>query len=393
MTRDIAQLPESDKTLIHKNDNILTYQQRVKINLARAVYKKADVYLLDDPLTPLEPPTRNYIFKQCIQIFLNGKSIILTTRPTQLFEPVDFIVFLNFDKTTWSNSYNQLGKKSKKFKNIMKKCKPLKNDDNYFDYLNFDIIPTSIDEEITAPTIENTNNLNFMMINNCNYLMYYFKKYFIKSKSILMTIWIFLMFIIAQIFITGSELAIGYWIDWENLKFIFNNKTYDNFIEKKILSIIQISNDDKWLSSITAFEYFTFFIITSIIIICLRNFFFIRVNIKHSISLYKSSIKKLLNTQLSFFKKIYASNYNDKIIKRFADDLSYLDQELPKYLLQIFHKVVLIISIFLIVIFISVWMILPVAIVSLSFIVAFYFYLKTSRSVKAVTSHSKFFSS
>ncbi|XP_044009121.1 putative uncharacterized protein YKR104W [Aphidius gifuensis] len=34
-------------------------------------------------------------------------------------------------------------------------------------------------------------------------------------------------------------------------------------------------------------------------------------------------------------------------------------------------------------------MILPVVIVSLSFIVAFYFYLKTSRSVKAVTSHEK----
>ena len=35
-----------------------------RINLARTVYKKADIYLLDDPLSAVDTKVANHLFKE-----------------------------------------------------------------------------------------------------------------------------------------------------------------------------------------------------------------------------------------------------------------------------------------------------------------------------------------
>ena len=40
--------------------------QRARISLARAVYSDADIYLLDDPLSAVDPRVANLIFRECI---------------------------------------------------------------------------------------------------------------------------------------------------------------------------------------------------------------------------------------------------------------------------------------------------------------------------------------
>jgi ABC-type multidrug transport system fused ATPase/permease subunit len=40
--------------------------QKARISLARAVFSDADIYLLDDPLSAVDPQVANGIFNECI---------------------------------------------------------------------------------------------------------------------------------------------------------------------------------------------------------------------------------------------------------------------------------------------------------------------------------------
>ena len=53
--------------------------QKARISLARAVYSDADIYLLDDPLSAVDPEVANAIFGECIQQELKDRLVILVT--------------------------------------------------------------------------------------------------------------------------------------------------------------------------------------------------------------------------------------------------------------------------------------------------------------------------
>lgn len=53
--------------------------QKARISLARAVYSEADIYLLDDPLSAVDPQVANAIFHDCIQGALKDKCVVLVT--------------------------------------------------------------------------------------------------------------------------------------------------------------------------------------------------------------------------------------------------------------------------------------------------------------------------
>ena len=57
-------MPFGDTTLIGDRGIRLSGGQKSRINLARALYIDADVYLLDDPLSAVDTAVGRHIFKQ-----------------------------------------------------------------------------------------------------------------------------------------------------------------------------------------------------------------------------------------------------------------------------------------------------------------------------------------
>jgi len=47
--------------------------------LARAIYSNADIILLDDPLSAVDPEVANNIFTDCVRGYLKDKVVILVT--------------------------------------------------------------------------------------------------------------------------------------------------------------------------------------------------------------------------------------------------------------------------------------------------------------------------
>ena len=52
--KDFKQFPDGDNTIVGERGSSLSGGQRARINLARAVYRQADIYLLDDPLSAVK---------------------------------------------------------------------------------------------------------------------------------------------------------------------------------------------------------------------------------------------------------------------------------------------------------------------------------------------------
>ena len=63
-TQDIFELIYGDLTLVGERGVTLSGGQKARVNLARAVYHKADVYLLDDPLSAVDTAVARHLFER-----------------------------------------------------------------------------------------------------------------------------------------------------------------------------------------------------------------------------------------------------------------------------------------------------------------------------------------
>lgn len=66
--------------------------QKARICLARALYKEADLYIFDDPLSAVDANVAKSIYENVFMDFLKGKTIILNTHQTQFLINCDILV-------------------------------------------------------------------------------------------------------------------------------------------------------------------------------------------------------------------------------------------------------------------------------------------------------------
>uniref|UniRef100_A0A8C5EQL8 Cystic fibrosis transmembrane conductance regulator n=1 Tax=Gouania willdenowi TaxID=441366 RepID=A0A8C5EQL8_GOUWI len=95
LEEDFALLPEKDKTLLLEGGVTLSGGQRARLVLARAVYKDADVYLLDAPFTHLDIVTEKEIFEKCICTLMASKTRIVVTNKLEHLKRADKILLLH----------------------------------------------------------------------------------------------------------------------------------------------------------------------------------------------------------------------------------------------------------------------------------------------------------
>eukprot|EP00286_Rhodomonas_abbreviata_P022543 CAMPEP_0181302728 /NCGR_PEP_ID=MMETSP1101-20121128/8158_1 /TAXON_ID=46948 /ORGANISM="Rhodomonas abbreviata, Strain Caron Lab Isolate" /LENGTH=1569 /DNA_ID=CAMNT_0023408211 /DNA_START=111 /DNA_END=4820 /DNA_ORIENTATION=- len=101
LEQDIRILPAGDQTEIGEKGVNLSGGQKARISLARAVYQRADVYLLDDPLSAVDVHVSKIMFHDCIQKFLVGTTRVLVTHQVQYISGADSVVHVQ-DRTITS---------------------------------------------------------------------------------------------------------------------------------------------------------------------------------------------------------------------------------------------------------------------------------------------------
>ncbi|KAJ2081996.1 hypothetical protein H4R24_001912 [Coemansia sp. RSA 988] len=93
LQQDMDVLPSGDMTEIGEKGINLSGGQKMRVSLARAVYARADVYILDNPLAAVDPHVSKYIFTHVLgpNGLLQSRARILVTNAVQYLNYADSI--------------------------------------------------------------------------------------------------------------------------------------------------------------------------------------------------------------------------------------------------------------------------------------------------------------
>jgi len=87
--------PDEYHKQITENGRNISGGQRQRIALARAIYKDADLIILDEPFNELDEESENMIFNHCKKLTQKGKLILLITHNTAILSHCNQIISLH----------------------------------------------------------------------------------------------------------------------------------------------------------------------------------------------------------------------------------------------------------------------------------------------------------
>ena len=103
----ILRLPQAYDTMLGPDGVGLSVGQAQRIALARAAYSRADLYVLDSPLSAVDMYTCQHIFKHCIQdlMIASGGTVVLATHQTELFHFSNHLVVMEEGDLAYNAPY------------------------------------------------------------------------------------------------------------------------------------------------------------------------------------------------------------------------------------------------------------------------------------------------
>jgi ATP-binding cassette subfamily C (CFTR/MRP) protein 4 len=89
LAQDLECLRGGDGFFVAERGVNLSKGQQSRINLARAVYRDSEIYLLNDSLSNLDVLVADHVFEKCMKGFLKDKLVILTTQNPKYIRGAD----------------------------------------------------------------------------------------------------------------------------------------------------------------------------------------------------------------------------------------------------------------------------------------------------------------
>ncbi|XP_041973565.1 ATP-binding cassette subfamily C member 4-like isoform X1 [Aricia agestis] len=355
LLRDFEQLPGGDGTMVGERGASLSGGQRARVGLARACYRQADIYLLDDPLSAVDTHVGKHLVSECINGLLRHSTRVLVTHQLHHLKTADKVVILRngeieaqgtFEEVSRSPHFDQLHKFEEHEKEeltgdsletVQDKTNPIAED-------------ADDDEDDSQETDE---LLRKDSVSGSVYL-----KYFRAGGSWMLLIFTILSILIAQVVTSAGDLWLSHWMNnvETNLQEMNSSKLED--LDTLLLSSATNSSTDsdnnsianltvigtivktaitlEDISNVNKFDHFYYIYIWSaallgcIILTSERSLIFMWVCMRSSIKLHNEMFSNILTATMRFFN----TNPSGRILNRFSKDMGAVDEMLPKMYIE-----------------------------------------------------------
>ncbi|XP_012274748.1 probable multidrug resistance-associated protein lethal(2)03659 [Orussus abietinus] len=366
LKRDFSLLPFGDKTIVGERGISLSGGQRARVNLARAVYADAAIYLLDDPLSAVDTHVGKHMFQECIDKYLKGKTRILVTHQIQHLSNADRIIVLKDGVIQAEGTYSELGAMGVDFGRLLE-------------------VQTQTDEQVASAPASRSNSrhtsitsLSSFMTNDTNKQQdepaevaemrsvgtvggWVYLSYLRAGGNWGIVIGIFLLCVFAQMAASGGDFFIARWVSMEEQE---DKSAETGYVRP--------------LSSEVCIYIYTALTVLTIIVTLARSFSFFAMCMRASMRLHNRMFQCICRATMRFFN----TNTSGRILNRFSKDMGAIDELLPTALIDCVQIGLTLLGIIAVVAIANPWLLVPTVFVGIIFYYLRVFYLSTSRSVK-----------
>nr|DBA33080.1 TPA: hypothetical protein GDO54_000812 [Pyxicephalus adspersus] len=383
LKKDMLQLDDGDLTMIGDRGVTLSGGQKARVNLARAVYQDADIYLLDDPLSAVDAEVGRHLFDKCICQALRKKLCILVTHqlqylsatkqililkegqmvgkgtfPELLQSGVDFASLLKSREEDSQNSEGQLVKSSRNRTFSQSSVWSQESSVQSQKEGGADTLPT--EPVLTAVPEESRSE------GTVGFKVY--KKYLLAGSSYLMIFIVLLLNILAQVSYVLQDWWLSYWAS-----------------EQEKLNVTDGTNVTEKLDINMYLGVYAGLTVSTIIFGFMRSVLVFQVLVSAAQALHNQMFQSLLHAPVLFFDR----NPIGRILNRFSKDIGHLDDLLPFTFLDFMQVFLQILGVIAVAIAIIPWILIPL----LPLVIIFYFlrkyFLETSRDIKRMESTTR----
>ncbi|KAM8976173.1 ATP-binding cassette sub-family C member 4 [Pelodytes ibericus] len=386
LKKDMQQLDDGDLTIIGDRGVTLSGGQKARVNLARAVYQDADIYLLDDPLSAVDAEVGRHLFEKCICQALREKLCILVTHQLQYLTATKQILILKEGQMVGKGTFPELLQSGVDFASLLKSgedeqsptvdgplIKPSRirtfsqssvwsqessvqsQKEGATDALPIEPVLTAIPEESRS---EGTVGLKI------------YKKYFLSGSSYLMVFVLFMLNILSQVVYVLQDWWLSYWAS-----------------EQEKLNISSTANitDTEKLDLNLYLGVYAGLTAATIVFGVLRSLLVFHVLVCAAQALHNQMFQSLLRAPVLFFDR----NPIGRILNRFSKDIGHLDDLLPFTLLDFMQVFLQILGVIAVAVSVIPWILIPLLPLVIIFFFLRRYFLDTSRDIKRLESTTR----
>ncbi|XP_029521276.2 ATP-binding cassette sub-family C member 4-like isoform X1 [Oncorhynchus nerka] len=386
LKRDMELLPDGDLTVIGDRGATLSGGQKARVNLARAVYQDADIYLLDDPLSAVDAEVGRHLFEQCICGILKNKARILVTHQLQYLQAANQILVLKEGHVVARGTYSELQHSGVDFTSLLKRDEeeePQTNNNhsvvkhafsqNSISSWNSVVSHTSSMHSVKdgaeqLPTVAEERRSE----GNIGASLYF--KYLNAGASILVMLGTVLLSLIAEVAYVLQDWWLAYWAG-EQEKLNINGTVI-------VQNGLNITQELDLCFYVGIYAGLT---LASVIFGFARSLLMFNVLVKAAQSLHNRMFNSILRTPVRFFDV----NPIGRILNRFSKDISQLDSMLPNTFVDFSQSILQNIGVVVVAASVMPWILIPVVPLLIIFLFLRRYFLQTSRDVKRLESTTR----
>ncbi|XP_056882198.1 ATP-binding cassette sub-family C member 4-like [Takifugu flavidus] len=390
LKRDLDLLPSGDLTLIGDRGATLSGGQKARVNLARAVYEDADIYLLDDPLSAVDAEVGKHLFEQCICGLLKDKCRILVTHQLQHLRAANHILLLQEGHIVTQGTYRDFQRSGLDVASLMRSDE---EQDKYSQIADLEkqsihsqkttcsfgsLLPPdcSDTEEPPAETVL-TMSEETRVEGNVSLHIYY--KYFTAGCNTLVLMLILLLSVIAEVAYILQDWWLVHWAKEE----LYNSTASVAGTDINVTPSHQF-NLTFYLSIYSGLTA------AAVVFGYTRCFLIFHKLVRSAQHLHDSMFHAIIRTSVHFFDV----NPIGRILNRFSKDIGLMDSKLPITFVDFYQLFLQNVGVVAVAASIIPVMLVPILPLLLFFLYLRRFYLSTSRDVKRLeaTTRSPIFS-
>ncbi|KAJ8734039.1 hypothetical protein PYW07_014590 [Mythimna separata] len=375
---DFKQFPYGDLSLVGERGVSLSGGQRARINLARAIYREADIYLLDDPLSAVDANVGRQLFDGCIKGYLGGRTVVLVTHQIHYLKAADFIVVLNEGSIENMGTYDELVKSGTEFSNLLneagdseetvqKEGRPamlrgiskvsVKSDDN------------DGEEKAQKQEAEEraSGSLKWEVL----------RQYLSSVDSWCIVFMAFMVLLITQAAATTTDFWLSFWTNQVN--------SYEQSLPPGVPADTDMNAQIGLLTTAQYLYVYGGVILAIIILTHVRILAFVVMTMRASENLHNIIYEKLIVAVMRFFD----TNPSGRVLNRFSKDMGAMDELLPRSILETIQMYLSLTSVLVLNAIALPWTLIPTSVLMVVFVLLLRWYLNAAQAVKRLEGTTK----